>query len=160
MYFVRYHPLKKKLRERSLSDREALPYFILYSVLITVIVGFPTIGEFNQFDMISWGLSVVFTIGGLLYSYEQNGGKEGFDLIQKYVVLGWVVSFRWFLVFLPVIIVIGIIEEALGSSQVNTNGFDVLLLVLIELIIYQRIGRHIRDTRAIASEQAADLSQR
>ena len=30
MYFIDYHPLKQKLRSRSISDREALPYLIAY----------------------------------------------------------------------------------------------------------------------------------
>ena len=34
MYFVRYQPLKEKLRERSLTDQEAFPYLVLTFFLI------------------------------------------------------------------------------------------------------------------------------
>lgn len=91
MYFVRYHSLKEKLRSRALSDREALPYLVLLIALVALIGGVPIVEGFNEFDAISVCLSVIFAIGGTCYVYQQNGGKEGFDLIQKYVVLGWVV---------------------------------------------------------------------
>ncbi len=151
MYFVRYHPLKEKLRERALSDREALPYFVLFFAGFTVAHVFPTIEDFNEFDMVSGGLSVIFAIGGVLYAYEQNERKKGFDLIQKFVVLGWVVSFRFLLVLLSVLIVLLIVWVVLGIKEttetLETDGFDVLFIALVELIFYQRIGRHIRDTR-------------
>ena len=157
MYFVRYQPLKEKLKERSFSDREALPYFVLFFALFTGARVFPTVEEFNEFDMVSGVLSVIFAIGGVLYSYEQNGRKKGFDLIQKFVILGWVVSFRCFLVLLSVFIVAAValgVKETIETIETSeTDGFDVLFIALVELIFYQRIGKHIRDTRNIASEQ-------
>ena len=44
-------------------------------------------------------------------------------------------------------------EEISEASE--TGGFDVVVIALLELIFYQRIGRHIRDTRNIANEQVA-----
>jgi hypothetical protein len=58
MYFIRYQPLKEKLKTRTLSDREALPYLILYAGLAAVVCLFSTMGEFNLWDLISGGLSV------------------------------------------------------------------------------------------------------
>ena len=119
----------------------------------------PTGEEVNEFDMVSGVLSVIFAIGGVLYAYEQNGRKEGFDLIQKFIVLGWVVSFRFVLVFLTSVIVLLIVWVVLGIAEITetieTDGFDVLAVALVELIFYQRVGRHIRDTRNIAGEREA-----
>ena len=75
MYFVRYPPLKEKLRERSLSDREALPYLVVYFAIFSAL-GVLSVGEFNEFDIVSGVLSVIFAIGGVLYSYERNGGNK------------------------------------------------------------------------------------
>lgn len=155
MYFVRYHPLKDKLSSKSLSDREALPYLILVCALATLI-GIPIVEGFNEFDAISLCLSVIFAIGGTCYVYQQNGGKEGFDLIQKYFVLGWVVTFRCLLVFLSLMIAVGIIAAVLGIEVTSeTSGFEVVFIALFELILYQRLGRHIRDTKNIATDQVA-----
>ena len=59
MYFVRYEPLKQKLRSRSLSDREALSYFILVNACLTLAGAIATEG-WNAFDTLSMWLSVFF----------------------------------------------------------------------------------------------------
>lgn len=159
MYFVRYGPLKQKLRSRSLSDREALPYFILVNACLTLAGAIATEG-WNAFDTLSMWLSIFFVIGGTCYVYQQNGGKEGFDLIQKYVVLGWVLGFRMFLVlFVPLIILVILVfnvflGEEFDLGPVPTEATDVLILVIIEVFFYQRLGRHIRDTKNIPIEHA------
>ena len=99
MYFTKYHPLKEKLRDRSVSDREALPYFLIFLALTALVTVFPMFESFNEWDFVSGVLSVILAVGGVIYAYKCNGGKEGFDLIQKYVVLGWVVVIRCLLVF-------------------------------------------------------------
>lgn len=147
MYFLRYKPLKEKLRTRSLSDREALPYLVLFAGLAAVVYLLPNTEEFNTWDWIQGILSVAFAIGGVIYAYRQNGGRQGFDLIQKYVVLGWVVTVRCVLVFIPCGIALFLLGDSLGLISDETNGFDVLIIAGFEVILYQRIGRHIRDTR-------------
>ena len=47
MYFVQYNPLKLKLRSRSLSDEEALPYLILEGVVLTLLLDTATDGLMN-----------------------------------------------------------------------------------------------------------------
>ena len=158
MYFVQYEPLKQQLRSRSLSDRAALPYLILDGVLVTlfaaIAVAISTEG-WNEFDTLSMCLSVIFVIGGTCYVYQQNGGKEGFDLIQKYVVLGWIVGFRFILVGLALftlvlLVLIVALEEGPAPEPTRTGALDVLFIVIIELIFFQRLGRHIRDTKNIS----------
>lgn len=153
MYFVRYQPLKGKLRERSLTDREALPYLVLDVFFITVISLIYTMREYNEFDMVAGVLSIIFGLGGVLYAYKQNGGKDGFDLIQKYIVLGWVVFVRWFLIAVPFWIVTFLFDAMFGITE--TEGPHVLVFAFLELVFYQRLGIHIRDTRNITYEQGA-----
>jgi hypothetical protein len=147
MYFIRYQPLKEKLKTRTLSDREALPYLILYAGLTAVACLFPTTEEFNLWDWIGGGLSVSLAVGGVIYAYTQNGGKEGFDLIQKYVVIGWVVAVRCILVSIPIAIALFLAGDALGLITEETGWFDVLMNAGFEAVIYQRIGKHIGDTK-------------
>ncbi len=145
MYFVFYHPLKHKLRTNSLSDREALPYLIIYAVLFAL-------GSYSEADRLSNGygflslcLTVIIAIGGTYYVYRQNGGKEGFNLIKKYLILGWVVSIRFAIALIPVVIVYIVVMPNLGDL------YDVLFGATIKFIYYQRLGRHIRDTVAPAT---------
>ena len=145
MHFVLYHPLKHKLITNSLSDREALPYLIIYAVLFSL--GSYTEAErlSNVYDIVSLCLSVIIVIGGTYYAYRQNGGKEGFNLIQKYLVLGWVVAIRFAIVLIPVVIVYLVVWEKLGMP--NLDFYAVLFGAAVKCIYYQRLGRHIRDTR-------------
>ncbi len=147
MYFIRYQPLKEKLKTRTLSDREALPYLILYAGIAAVVYLLPTTGEFNLWDWIGGGLSVSLAVAGVIYAYAQNGGREGFDLIQKYVLIGWVVVVRCILAFIPIVIALFLIGESLGVMTDETGWYDVLIFAGFEAFLYQRIGRHIRDTK-------------
>ena len=152
MYFIRYNPLKEKLRNRSLSDREALPYFALLSAL-TAFMGAIPAEAYNEWDYLSVVLSVIFAIGGVIYAYKCNGAKDGSDLILKYIVLGWVVVIRCSLVFIPAIIVYYMIAHTLGLVSDSTGILDVVIIAIFEIVLYQRIGRHIRDTHQIPCEQ-------
>ena len=149
MHFVLYHPLKHKLITNSLSDREALPYLIIYAVLFSL--GSYTEAErlSNGYDIVSLCLSVFIVIGGTYYAYLQNGGKEGFNLIQKYLVLGWVVAIRFAIVLIPVVIVYLVVWQKLGMP--NLDLYDVLFGAAVKFIYYHRLGRHIRDTRETVS---------
>ncbi len=147
MYFIRYQRLKEKLKTRTLSDREALPYLILFAALAAAVYLFPTTEGSNIWDWIGGGLSVVLAIGGVIYAYSQNGGAQGIDLIQKYVVIGWVVAVRCILIFIPCVIALYIIGETLGLINDETTWFDTLIIFVFEAILYQRIGRHIADTK-------------
>jgi len=147
MNFIRYQPLKEKLKTRTLSDREALPYLILFTGLAAALYLVPTPNEFNMWDWIGGALSVSMAVGSVIYAYKQNGGRQGFDLIQKYTVMGWVVAVRCILAFIPIAFALYLLGEALGVTSDSTGWFDVLIIAGFEAVFYQRVGRHIRDTR-------------
>ena len=149
MYFIQYDPLKHKLSTRSLSDGEVLPYLILEALVLTLLTIAPSEGITNAYGFVSMCLSVIIVIGGTYYVYAQNGGKEGFDLVQKYTVLSWVVGIRCFLAFIPVMIVYVVVLVNLGGT--DTNMLHVLFVAIAQIIYYQRLGRHIRDTKGFAT---------
>ena len=149
MYFVQYNPLKQKLSSRSLSDGEALPYLILEGV-VTVLLYLDISSEgLNAFDLVSVIISVAILIGGTFHVYDQNGGKEGFDLVQKYIVLGWVVGFRVFLASIPLFLMLGVLIGLANIDDAVSDMLSVICGVAVKLIYYQRLGEHIRDTTGI-----------
>ena len=77
MYFVRYGALKERLRERSLSDNEVLPYLLLDCVLAVLS------SAYERFGFLLISFRVIFAISGVLYAYHCNGGAFGFDLVQN-----------------------------------------------------------------------------
>ncbi len=166
MYFIQYQPLKDKLKERTLSDREALPYLILFfglpaasgmiAALSAAVGGYPVVENSIYWDIAGGVPSVLITIGGIYYSYVQNGRKKGFDLIQKFCILGWVVGIRCSIVFFPILVVGGGLAAAAVGAGSYCEGFInsifIFLLLIYEVVFYQRLGRHIRDTRNTAIE--------
>jgi hypothetical protein len=147
MYFLRYNTLKEKLRARSLSDREALSYLVLFTGLTTAATLVPANVTLNLWDWIHIGLSLILAVGGVYYSYVRNGGEHGFDLIQKFTVIGWVVTVRCLLVFIPCFFALLWIGDSFGLVADETNWFDVVVTTGFGAILYQRIGRHVADTK-------------
>ena len=125
-----------------------MPYWILFNVLILLAIVIPTTGDFNVWNAIDGVMSLLFTICGIYHVYSQNGGASGFDFIQKVVVLGWVVTVRCLLVFIPSMIVIYVFVGILMGGEIseNTNLLDVMLNAAFYIIYFQRLGEHIKDT--------------
>ena len=71
MYFVSYNPLKEKLRNRSFSDREALPYLILLFVLQMITLSIPSASEGNMWTIVEAIFNIVVTILGVYYVYQK-----------------------------------------------------------------------------------------
>lgn len=147
MYFFRYHSLKEKLKSRTLTDREALPYLVLFSGIASAVYLIPPVEELNVWDWIGGGMSVVLAIAGVIYTYAQNGGKQGQDLIQKFVVIGWVVGVRCVLIFIPCWFALYSVGDVLGLMSDESSWYDTLVFFGFKVIYYQRLGKHIHDTK-------------
>ena len=146
MYFIRYQPLKDKLRNRELTEREALPYLLVFIALSMAVSSFPLYNGFNTWDAISSVLSVIIAIWGVLYAYRCNKGANGYDFVQKYIVLGWVVMIRCLLGFMPIVIVCYLGGEFFGLVSDESSWFDVTITSLLLIVLYFKTGRHIKDT--------------
>ncbi|TAE76898.1 MAG: hypothetical protein EAZ65_03430 [Verrucomicrobia bacterium] len=148
MYFFSYQPLKERLKNRKVCDREALPYLVVFSALTAAAC----LGDFekspNGWDYLDASLAIALAIVGVIHAYRQNGGASGFDLIQKYVVLGWVVSLRCLVVLLPCAMLAYSFAGALELVGEETTGVDVLISTVFGSLIYYKIGQHIGDTRS------------
>ena len=157
MQIVRYGPLKQKLRDRSLTDREALPYLVLFCAITALITSFPFFGGFNRWDTISGASIVVLAVGGVFYVYGKNRGDRGYDFIQKYVTLGWVLGIRFLLVIVPFgIFVYGIADYYFDVFTDATGPLDVALVLVTEILFYQRLGCHIEETATKVSEPVTE----
>lgn len=153
MNFIKYTPLKEKLRERTLSDREALPYLVVFAAITALMIGVPLYENYNVLDGSSVACSVVLAIFGIIYAYIQNGKENGYDLVQKYVVLGWVTSVRFILIGIPVYVLVGMAGHSIGFSTEETNEIDLVFWVGYEALLYYRIAMNIRDTREAAQAE-------
>lgn len=157
MYFIKYQPLKEQLRHRTFSDRDGLPYYIIY-VVSTLLMLNLSWGVYNKFDALSATIGSAATIWGILYTFKKNGGKQGYDFIQKSIVLGWIVIMRCLLPFLFIGGAVGYFSKvALGQPIDETTWVDVGIYTIFLAIYFHRLGRHIADTSGNISEQFAPV---
>ena len=147
MQAFRYNAVKEKLRTRTLTDREALPYLLSMFVFAASAVVFPVPLGSDLWDRINQGGTILLAILGLLYSYRQNGGAHGHDLALKYIVLGEIAVARCFAVSIPLGIALIWLGTQLGLRDRTMGWYDTSLWLLFQVVAYQRLGRHIADTR-------------
>lgn len=147
MNFITYAPLKEQLRERTLSDRQALPYLIASTTISAFLLSIPLHENYNLLDGLSVVVSLTLAIAGILFAYNKNGKENGYDLIQKFMVIGWITGVRFILIGIPISVVVGVVAHYLGFSFKETNPVGYTYYILFEALLYYRIGKHIEDTR-------------
>ncbi len=147
MSLFRYDPLKEKLRSRSLTDQEALPYLLSMFGFAAAAVVFPFPLGSDWVDRINQGGTILLAVLGLLYAYRQNGGPNGHDLALKYIVLGEVVVMRCTLAAIPAGILLIWLGNQFGLRDRTLGWYDTILWLVFQVVAYQRLGRHIADTR-------------
>ena len=152
MNFIKYNLIKEKLRNRTLTEKESLPYLIVNMAIISSFYLIPNSQEYNIWDWCGGIFSVILSIIAVFYSYIQNGGKDGYDLIKKFIVLGLIVSIRCTLIFIPIIVFLYVIGDSFGIIKDETSIYETLIFGLYELILYYRIGKHISETNIKISQ--------
>jgi hypothetical protein len=140
MYFWRIGELKIKLLSASLTERETLPYFIVFLALTAVVPLFPS-ETMNLWDYLGVGWTALLVVIGTIYLYRRNGGDAGIHFVQRYFAIGWVATVRWTALVAPLFIV----SNPLFSSPEKTTWYDFSYFAIAELVLYERIGHHIAD---------------
>jgi hypothetical protein len=144
MYFWRIEHLKTTLATRPLSEREALPYLVVYVVLYSVAAYVP-LTEFTVWDTVEGACSVLIAAIGTIYIYRQNGGANGQHFLQRYFAIGWVVTVRWLAVVLLLVLAPYVALAVLDVITDRIEWYDRVLILLAELGLYWRIAHHVRD---------------
>src|SRR6266850_3771401 len=105
MYFWRIEELKARMAAAPLSDREVLPYFLLFLAFSDLVPLFPAqTMNFWDYAGAAWTFALLMT--GTVYAYWRNGGGSGVHFLQRYFAIGWVVTVRWLAVVAPISIAI------------------------------------------------------
>lgn len=146
MYFWQLRKLKRKMVARPLSEREILPYLLVYLPLTTALASIPEFSA-NVWDAL-WAISsTILTLVGSFYIYRQNGGANGQYFLQRYLAIGWVVILRWSLIIIITTVILLILLEliSINTFSEETTWYDFLYGTAWEVIVYQRIGHHVKD---------------
>jgi hypothetical protein len=144
MYFWRIEKLKTKMAARPLSEREALPYLVVFIALPSAVAYIPQTSQ-NLWDGLGEVWSDLLAVVGTIYIYRQNGGAGGQHFLQRFFAVGWVVCIRWLVVIILAAAAFYGTLAAVGADTESTHWYDFLLLAFVEAVIYWRIGHHVRD---------------
>jgi len=150
MYFWRIEQLKDQLIARPLSDREALPYLLVF-VGLTAAIGFIPTEGLNVWDHVGTGLSVILTVLGTLWVYRQNGGADGHFFLQRYLAVGWVIGIRWVVGLVAFFFPLYFVLSLLSIESDVTTWYETTILAAAELLLYWRIGSHVEYIASRAS---------
>ena len=144
MYFWRLEKLKAQLAGQPLSERQALPYLIVFVAMFTAVSYIPATVT-NVWDRLGALWSVAMAVLGTIYIYRQNGGAEGQHFLQRYLAIGWVVGIRWLVIIALAMVEFIALLTALGADIGDTTWYEFLFVALAEAVVYWRIGYHVRD---------------
>ena len=158
MYFWRIEILKQTLVERPLSERETLPYLVVY-VGLTSAALYVSQGLNNVWDYLEAGLNVLITVLGTLHIYRKNGGANGHHFLQRYFAIGWVVTLRWLVAGVLLMVLFYGILVVLGADLEETSWYEVLFLTVLACAVYWSIGRHVGDVAQRTADPAPPVLQ-
>lgn len=140
MYFWRIEELKRGLIARPLTDREVLPYFLIFLGITGLVPVFP-VESMNLWDYAGAIWTLLLMMVGTVYLYRCNGGAAGSHFVQRYLSIGWVVAVRWGMVVMAVFVVMLFLID---TSAEETSPQIALFFMIAEVVLYERIGHHIR----------------
>ncbi|MBM3337262.1 MAG: hypothetical protein FJY60_06210 [Betaproteobacteria bacterium] len=133
------------LRTERLSEAATFRYFLAIMAFdwlqFTLIATTPTPSISRWSTVSSWSTFAV-TVLGLLYLYRMNGGSTGRQFLQRYfplsITVGWkFVAAMFVALWLIPVVLAGQSNETLGWSST-------VLLTVINILMFWRIGSHLR----------------
>lgn len=144
MYFWSLKSLREDLRGNDSSDTMAWPYFCGFLVLMAVS-DIAMLGERGKpiQDSDRWAvwISAILSIVGAYYAFRKNGGKTGRRFFNRFFPLAWVVGFRTLMLFVPFLIVIGLIFSP-RDIEILVHWIDLAMSPAL-VWIYYRVGQEV-----------------
>jgi hypothetical protein len=153
MYFWRIEDLKKDLIAKPLTDREVLPYLLIFVGITALIPIFP-VESMNLWDYAATTWTLLLAVAGTLYAYQCNGAAAGTHFVQRYLSIGWVVAVRWTAVVMAAFVVLLFLVDTSGDATTPTVA---LFWMIAEVVLYERMGHHIRLVATAALRSGSTL---
>ncbi len=144
MYSWRIEKLKTQMATRPLSEREALPYLVMFVAVSSAAAYLPQTA-YNLWVGFGAVWSVLLATLGTIYIYHQNGGAGGQHFFQRYFAVGWVVFVRLLVASIFVAVAFYSTLAAVGADRKSRHWYDFLFFAVVEAVGYWRIGHHVRD---------------
>ena len=138
MYFWKVNALVEDLKNRRVSQRQKMHYYLaltLLSLIYVYITGLIAVKP-NLLTGINILLGLSITAGGILLCYKANSQGDDEEFIDRIVCLSWPISVRMIVILIPVYIASAVIF-ANNSSQPELNIADVAITVVYSVYFYK-----------------------
>jgi hypothetical protein len=150
MYVWRVNNLADEFRAGTVTDRQQLPYLLVF-IGLTYLISDPYINgvlaynSLNNLDLLMLPLSLIVGLGGTIWCYnvaEREESETGF--ISRYICLGIPIFVRIVVAIIVVMIAIFIVNDFIISipgvdsyvESEETEVFDVVMVLVIEIIYF------------------------
>ncbi len=151
MYFWKVESLKKDIVEGSFTDKELIPYVVVYAGLYALGIeatGYMPYEDVNIWTYVLSILNVLIPIAGTIYAYQCNRGGNGENFASKYFSIGFVVGIRFLVYLIPLMAVMIVYWVVMFGEQeeLPTTYVEVILFATWYALLYYKMAKHIGDT--------------
>lgn len=152
--------LKFALAAHALSERKTFLYFLAIFAFdwmqFTAIRLSPALDSIASWERADALFTLALTLGGLVYLFICNGGARGRDFLYRYFPLSVVVGWK----FLgAAVLMLWATTWLLRDAQASIVGWaSTGVLAIINLLMFLRIGKHMRDLAAVSPRMRRELS--
>ena len=164
MYLWDIKALKKKLVAHSLTEAQVFAYFLVVLTLDTLLYQLSMVFSGPEpaeiWDYVEYVGTVIFTVGGTLVVYRANGGASGRQFLLRYFPLMWVLTIRFLVFMVPILIVAGLVMFGFSETLFDTEAEDAAFLPITRallvvswvwfLVFYYRLAVHMNDVAKAA----------
>lgn len=164
MYLWNIKALKKNLSAQALTEAQTFWYFFAVLTLETLFFHmaslFPGDEPIELWDYVEYVGAVIFTVGGTFVVYRANGGASGRHFLTRYFSLMWVLTIRFLVFMIPILIVAGFVifsfSDTLFGAEAEEADFPVFSRTVLVaswiwfLVFYYRLAVHMRDVAKAA----------
>lgn len=152
MYFWKIEKLKEDIKNNRFNEKDRFLYgtinVVLWAVGMEVMARLP-IESPNIWDTINSLGNIIIPLVGTILVYKANGGANGKDFLGRYVSIGFVVSIRFLVILVPMLIslILYYIYAFPGQEEIASNPVEVLSFQLWYAFLFWRIHKHVGDVK-------------
>ncbi|MDN3617256.1 hypothetical protein ACFFUS_02720 [Vibrio gallaecicus] len=152
MYFWNIEALKRQIVSNRLNEADRFVYAfinIMFGVITFELFHVPMPENPSIYDRLASLLNILTVAVGTYLAYKANGAVKGEDFLGRFFSLSFVVTVRFSVLLIPVLIVLSFFDSLLSG---NGEGFtsillEVLVFALWTILLYGNIIKHIGEVR-------------
>ena len=148
MYFWKIEELKESIKKDELSEKDRFIYVLIYIILYTLgleAISLMPVETLNVWDYIISISNVLVVFVGTILAFRANGGNNGKDFLGRYFSIGFVVTIRFMVIFIPLYIalIFYYIYAFPEDEEIVSTIVDTALIIIWQAALYWRICKHI-----------------